>query len=137
VRSVIGLEGFVPANAAVVWGAAAIRDGEALVNTHTKIRAPFTEAARLAAEKHLHLFDPIDLREEYEDLPLVVVMVNRDSDKRDRFLIDTGKIGGLVEHLTRERSTVMHETLAMKSLRASSILMHHDRTPIETSFDMR
>ena len=98
-RFVIGIEGFVPPDAVVVWGAAALSDGQRLINSHTHLVAPLAEAQRLREERHLHLFTTgIELRDEHDDLPLVVVMVNRESDKRDYFLADTGRLGGLVAH---------------------------------------
>lgn len=98
-RSVIGIEGFLPPDAVVVWGAAALSDGQRLINSQTQIAAPIAEAERLRAERHLHLFPfGIELRDEHDAMPLIVVMVNRGSDKRDPFLVDTGRVGGLVDH---------------------------------------
>ena len=98
-RFVIGIEGFLPPDAVVVWGAAALSDGQRLINSQTQLAAPMAEAERLRAERHLHLFPfGIELRDEHDAMPLIVVMVNRESDKRDHFLVDTGRVGGLVDH---------------------------------------
>ena len=98
-RFVIGMEGFVPPDAVVVWGAAALRDGQTLINSHTRLTAPIAETRRLQLERHLHLFETaIELRDEHDDLPLIVVMVSRESQQGEHFLADTGRIGGLVDH---------------------------------------
>jgi hypothetical protein len=98
-REIIGMEGFVPADAVVVWGAAAVRDGQTLINNQTGVTAPMAEAARLRDGRHLYLFDaPIEVRDEYDDAPMIVVMVNLESEKRDPFIADINRFGGLIGH---------------------------------------
>lgn len=98
-RFVIGMEGFLSPDAVVAWGAAALGDGQRLINSQTQLAAPMAEAERLRVERHLHLFPfGIELRDEHDTMPLIVVMVNRESDRREHFLADTGRVGGLVDH---------------------------------------
>lgn len=93
---VIGLEGHLPVDALVAWGAAAIVRGDVVRNSRSGASIPRDEIERVVADGHLSCFDAIDIDDNHADLPLLAVLVNLRSDYKTLFLVDTGRIGGLV-----------------------------------------
>jgi hypothetical protein len=94
-RSVIGLEGIVPTTAVVAWGAAAIRNGEALQNSLSGAKISVAKLHQL----DVTLFEArVALNEVTEDAPLIAVMVNRASILQRYFKADPGREGVVLGH---------------------------------------
>jgi hypothetical protein len=100
---IVGIEGVVPSDAAVVWGVAALSDGVRLHNPRTQVSVPLSELPRLRDDQHLHVFPTaieIDDDDAHEDL--VVLMIQRGTRYETFFLPETGRLGGVVTHRRRK-----------------------------------
>jgi hypothetical protein len=96
---IVGVEGIVPDDAPVAWGAAAVSDGERLYNNFTGVSTPLADLTRLRDEKHLHVFKkPLAITDDDALDELIVLMVNRRTDFEDSLRPDPGRLGGVVTH---------------------------------------
>lgn len=100
---VIAFEGTWPAGTAVTWGAAALEDGDYLLNPTTGLRVPLAEANTYVRDGHLtSLPHAIPIRSDYAWSPLILVAITRDNEFAQSLIADTGKLGGLVGHKHHE-----------------------------------
>lgn len=101
---IVGVEGVVPDDAPVAWGAAAVSDGERLYNNFTGVSTPLAALARLRDERHLHVFKkPLKVSDEEALDELVVLMVNRTGNCEETLRPETGRLGGVVTHKHTKR----------------------------------
>jgi len=100
---IVGIEGTVPDDAPVAWGAAALSDGRRLFNNFTGVSTPIVDLDRLREEKHLHVFkNPIEISDDDALDELVVLMVNRKSEFEGILRPEPGRLGGVVTHSHRK-----------------------------------
>lgn len=100
---IVGIEGLVPDDAPVAWGAAALSDGNRLYNNFTGVSTPIADLERLRDQKHLHVFKhAIEVSDEDAIDELVVLMLNRASHFESLLRPEPGRLGGVVTHTHRK-----------------------------------
>lgn len=96
---VVGFEGRRDAESPVNWGAAALSDGEHLINAATKRRGAIADLQYLEEEGHLaRLERPIKVPDAFAESPLVVAELKKTDLAYPLLGADTGKSGGLAAH---------------------------------------
>jgi hypothetical protein len=105
---VVAFEGrWVPSDV-VTRAAAAISDGSRLINPATGIAMPIGELDRLVSTGHLtKLSRPIDVRNEYINSPLVVLVLQRRHPLAKYIALDSGH----GDMLATNRAASLHEYL--------------------------
>jgi hypothetical protein len=97
VKRVVGFEGRWPDGSPLAWGAAALADDAGLTNSASGHTSPPTSKTELVASGALSLLpSEIEIRPDFETLPLVVLALRRGHEYFPILVPDTGRLGGIV-----------------------------------------
>lgn len=96
----LGFEGNRDEESPVNWGVAALADETSIVNAVTRRRTPLAHLEELVSDGHLSTVKGFDIKEEFQEEPLIVLELVRKDPAFPLLQPDTGKAGGLVQHRT-------------------------------------
>src|SRR5690349_8248550 len=97
-RRLVAFEGSkTESNVPVNWGAAAVEEGDDLVNPTTGHRTSLARLNTLVSEGHLvQLEKPITIKQNADALPLVVLELDSTHPLHFYVRVDAGKVNGVV-----------------------------------------